>query len=357
MKFENHPCPHCGKPLRAEDDVVVCPVCATPQHRECWMASGHCANDSLHASGYIWNGSEKSEPAEGTKSSSDSKICHICGSENPADALHCGNCGALSGENAQTGKKICAFCGKENDSDALHCKYCGAPVGTGGSYFNDNPYLAGTGIAPDELIGGMKAGEIALYTQASSKRYLPKFKRIANGKKLSFNFAAFFLAPYWFFFRKIYKAGFFFIALFAAVSLMLSNFSADLLRQSDAYIAVMESFDYENATEEEYAAFEKELEKAGAEFLANAKKPTLIILGVDTVMRLICALAADRLYYKKLKDDMKLFDESVKEPNMRKLMIARKGGLSPLAFAASLMGYNSLVQLLMAGAEMIMNSF
>lgn len=359
MNYENYSCPYCGKPLRAEDDVVVCPVCATPQHRECWTENGRCANDGLHATGYVWSGSENAVHTEDSPSAGSTNVCHICGSENPADALHCGNCGALFGEKADNSSqnKTCAFCGKENDSDALHCKYCGAPIGTGSPYFNDNPYLAGTGIGADELIGGMKAGDLALYTQSSSKRYLPKFKRFANGKKLSFNFAAFFFAPYWFFFRKLYKAGIFFIVLFATASLMLSGFSTEIIKASDTYLSLMDSFDYEAATEEEFAAFEAELEKAGSEMIEKTKKPLLIILGADTLMHLACALIADRLYYKKLKDDIKLIDEGVREPNMRKIMISRRGGLSPLAFAASLFGYNSLVQLLVTGADMIMNSF
>lgn len=359
MNYENHSCPYCGKPLRAEDDVVVCPVCATPQHRECWMEKGCCANEELHAEGYVWNSREKTQSAPETPHTPDSNICHICGSENPADALHCGNCGALFGERAENSShnKTCAFCGKENDSDALHCKYCGAPIGAGSPYYNDNPYLAGTGISSDELIGGMKAGDIALYTQSSSKRYLPKFRRFANGKKLSFNFAAFFFAPYWFFFRKLYKAGIFFIVLFATASLMLSGFATDVFTAFDSYASVVDEFNYENATEEELTAFESELEKAYTEMIEKSKKPALIILGVDFAAHLLCALIADRLYYKKLKEDLKLIDEGVKEPNMRKVMISRRGGLSPLAFAASLMGYNSLVQLLISGADMIMNNF
>lgn len=324
------------------------------------MENGHCANDGLHATDYVWNGSGQGQPAEdeGNKPS-DGSICHICGSENPADALHCGNCGALFGEKTENSSqnKICAFCGKENDSDARHCKNCGAPLGADSPYFNDNPYLAGTGISADELIGGMKAGDIALYTQSSSKRYLPKFKRFANGKKVSFNFAAFFFAPYWFFFRKIYKAGIFFIVLFATASLMLSGFSNEIVTQSNSYINLINNFDYESATEEEFAAFEASLEKAGTEMIEKTRKPILVISGVTLLLNLICALTADRLYYKKIKEDIKLIDEGVKEPNMRKIMISRRGGLSPLAFAASLMGYNSLVQLLVMGADMIMNSF
>ena len=79
MNYENTPCPVCGKPLAEGDDVVVCPVCATPQHRECWMENGRCANDDLHASGYIWSKDDTAnyeEPAV-TEEPSDVRICHI----------------------------------------------------------------------------------------------------------------------------------------------------------------------------------------------------------------------------------------------------------------------------------------
>ncbi len=346
--------------LREQDDIVVCPVCATPQHRECWMQNGHCANDSLHSSGYVWSRQNNSTQPERSRTvPDDTAICHICGSENPADALHCGGCGALLSEEKadSSSPKVCGYCGKENDSDSLHCKYCGAPISRNAPFFSDNPYIAGTGISPDEKIGDLKAGDVALYTQAASKRYLPKFKRFANGKKLSFNFAAFFLAPYWFFFRKIYKAGIFFIVLFSCASLMLSGPTNEILDNLEPYVYLAENFDLENATDEEYDAFEKKLTEALTEAVEKSAKSLAIIFAVNLAIHLLCALLADRLYYNKMKDDFALIDEGVKDPNMRKLMITRRGGLSALAFAASIFGYNSLVQLLAAGASMIMNSF
>ena len=83
----------------------------------------------------------------------------------------------------------------------------------------------------------------------------------------------------------------------------------------------------------------------------------LIISGVNFAMSLICALSADYLYYKKILEDMKTISDSVKDENMRKIMIARRGGLSPLAFAASLLGYNMLINVLIYAADFIMNSF
>ncbi len=353
MNYENQTCPHCGKPLAEGEDIVVCPVCATPQHRECWMQSGHCANDSLHASGFVW---QKEKININQEKPADVRVCHICGSENPSDSLHCGNCGALFGE-SESGPKRCAYCGQENDGDARHCKNCGAPLIENAGFFSNNPYLAGTGIAEDELIGENKAGDVALFVQASTRRYLPKFKRFAKGKKLSFNFAAFFFAPYWFFYRKLYKAGAFFIVVFATVSLMLSGVSTQITAAADEFVNAYGAFDYTAATEAEIAAFEQEFEKASEEFYEKIKKPALISGGVTFALNLICALCADYLYYKKLVADMKLISDSVREDNLRKVMITRRGGLSPLAFAASLFGYNAFTSLLVYAADFIINTF
>ncbi len=358
VNYDNLICPHCGKAMHDGEDVVVCPVCATPQHRDCWMQAGHCANDSLHASGYVWQKETNNRtPETNTAPASDSRVCHICGSENPNDSLHCGNCGALFGENkSENVNPVCAHCGTNNDSDAKHCKNCGAPLTGQGGFFNANPYMRNSEFKEDDLIAGQRAGDVALYVQASAHRYLRKFRRFADGKKLSFNFAAFFFAPYWFFYRKIYKAGAFFIVLFATVSLMLSGITLNASLHVNFFIENYGVFDYENATESEIAAYEKEVEKASAELFDNIKKPVAIIGTVNFGMSLIAALAADRLYYKKVLADMKAVSDAVKDENMRKLMIARKGGLSALAFAASGLGYNIFVDAMVYAADFITNT-
>ena len=37
MKYENETCPVCGEKFTADSDVVVCPDCGTPHHRECYL--------------------------------------------------------------------------------------------------------------------------------------------------------------------------------------------------------------------------------------------------------------------------------------------------------------------------------
>jgi predicted amidophosphoribosyltransferase len=48
MKFENQVCPVCNNVFKDDDDVVVCPDCGTPHHRDCYKALGECKNKSLH---------------------------------------------------------------------------------------------------------------------------------------------------------------------------------------------------------------------------------------------------------------------------------------------------------------------
>lgn len=353
MNYENAPCPVCGRPLAEGDDVVVCPVCATPQHRECWMENGRCANDDLHASGYIWNKNSSAnyeEPAV-TEEPSDVKVCHVCNSENPADALHCGNCGALFGQTQEPVSKKCAFCGKENSDDALHCNQCGAPLNIPSG---NAGYIAGTDIPANEKIGENTAGDLATYVQASAHRYIKKFKKIESGKKFSFNFAAFFFAPYWFFYRKLYKAGAFFLVAFVTASILLSGLTGQITTAVEEYsVNVTELGIYEEMTDEQLEEIAPQMEKYASEMIAKTKNPLLITAAVALVLRLICALAANRLYYKKILDDLKLISETVQASHMRRMMIAHKGGLAPLAFAASLLGETMLINILYYTADFI----
>jgi len=54
MDFNGQKCPACGRSFDQDDDIVVCPVCGTPQHRSCWDERGECVNAARHAEGYVW---------------------------------------------------------------------------------------------------------------------------------------------------------------------------------------------------------------------------------------------------------------------------------------------------------------
>lgn len=61
-RFENKLCPVCRERFRDGDDIVVCPECGTPHHRECYLKNKKCGVSELHAGGFVWNGRLPDEP-------------------------------------------------------------------------------------------------------------------------------------------------------------------------------------------------------------------------------------------------------------------------------------------------------
>ena len=52
--FTGAKCEYCKKIFTSTDDVVVCPDCGTPYHRECYIEAGECINYELHEKGGDW---------------------------------------------------------------------------------------------------------------------------------------------------------------------------------------------------------------------------------------------------------------------------------------------------------------
>ncbi len=212
-------CPVCHKPFTPTDDIVVCPDCGTPYHRACWPADGVCVNAARHGTGFEWkpgSAGEDSEPA-----------CPNCGAHNPAGAHFCNHCGVPLPDHPQSA---------ENPRNAQ----AAGPGGSGRPIYDDPNYTAperNTGaphintyttgpegvyrreIGPEDPIDGIKARDWATFVGPSSLYYLMQFVRIEQAKhKFGLSFAAFFLGPIYFFYRKMWKLG----ALFAALDLAVT---------------------------------------------------------------------------------------------------------------------------------------
>lgn len=337
MNYENKPCPACGAHLHESDDVVVCPVCATPQHRSCWMENGRCINEEKHAEGYVWSpdkGSADTFEQSIPQDDSGVKICHICGSENPSEALHCGACGAVLGETEaekEPALSHCNNCGLDNEPGSPFCKRCGAPLNT--VHFNTrgfNPFVNVAGTDESEKIGNHTAAELAVYIRTSVRKYLDKFRRIEGGKKLNFNWAAFIFGSLWYFYRKMYKAGALFVVCIAAATLIAASSASEFAAVYQSYNAKFYSGELSQAeTEALYQEYMAELQKID-------KKPVYVFMGIAFTVHLLCGLLAYNLYYKKIIDDFKLISEQVEDRNMQAMLISRRGGVS---FLNAICGY------------------
>ena len=63
MEFTEYKCPVCDKQFKKGDDVVVCPECGTPHHRECYEKEGHCHFADRHGADFSFE-KEQQEEAE-----------------------------------------------------------------------------------------------------------------------------------------------------------------------------------------------------------------------------------------------------------------------------------------------------
>ena len=61
---KNEKCPVCDKFFTDNDDIVICPDCGTPHHRECYNSLGHCANSDKHSEGFEYEYISEQKDAE-----------------------------------------------------------------------------------------------------------------------------------------------------------------------------------------------------------------------------------------------------------------------------------------------------
>lgn len=205
LNYTGAKCPICEKPFREDDDIVVCPTCGAPYHRDCYKEAGSCIYEELHEKGQRW---EAPEPEERPVTSTAHEI----------KDQECPRCSVLNGHSA------------------LFCSSCGSPLKIEPDTHNNSQYTQNTGFPPMygmpipfDPMGGVKPtdtmdehisyGEVSKVVQQNTRYYMPVFDKIKKTKRGKFNFCAFLFSGGWFLYRKQYKKGILFSVLMLALYL------------------------------------------------------------------------------------------------------------------------------------------
>ena len=174
FRYENEQCQYCHETFCEQDDVVVCPECGSPYHRDCYKQSGACVRVDLHESGESYKSKEKEATVQ-----EEIKLeikCPNCQALNDINKEVCDNCGFIL-KQPQSFKEVMVF-----DPYA----------------FDEN----------QELDEGVTAGDVSKYLGQNSGYFISKYNRMKKTRNpISFNFAAFFFNYMYLIYRKGFVLG------------------------------------------------------------------------------------------------------------------------------------------------------
>lgn len=247
-------CVRCKSYIFEEDDVVYCPVCGAPHHRECYEALGHCALEQFH------------------------------GTENEYKPP------VIEEEKKETNNNY----QKQNIN-------------------NDNFFPNGGGFAFFDFLGGVSAdykfdenvdaSDVKKFVVGNTHRYIPKFTTLNKKNKTSWNWAAFLFPAPWMFSRKMYKNGII-TAVFSIIATLLSL--PFTIATNNFVMSAASYFDYA-----------KQIMEHLPEIGAPAIIIFLISFILNLSIRIICGIFSDYWYKNHTINTIKKIKSSIEEPDIK----------------------------------------
>lgn len=295
MKYSNYKCQICNNQFTEDDDVVVCPECGTPHHRECYVQNGNCANADKHGT---------NEPIE----------VEFVDVE----------------ENEETFSEAETTENKENTAEnpqQIVQEIMEEMKGANGDY----------------MLNGKHVSFYEAAIGKNQKFYIPHFMVMDKTKKaVSWNIAGFFVPLAWCLYRKMYNFAAIILALYV---LLIGTIGFTIMSNEEFINSVTECAEedpnfYENIllynTKNSNVSLTEKQMKLNK--LTNEYKPPvpvqimtyLITYGI----RIIMGIYATNLYYKKLTKSIEKVEKLDLSPDMKRSVLFRKCGTLPFIIVA-----------------------
>lgn len=285
FRYTGNSCPVCNEGFNPEDDIVVCPLCGTPHHRDCYKKNGECANNEKHSEGYRWESTTQASPSV---------------TENAENAIPPFSPYAPQGEtnHSRNAASTVFWANQQNPFDAY----------------------------PKELADGVSTEETAEFVQMNAFKYLRNFFLQKTGKR-TFNWAAFFFAPYWFFYRKLYKLGAIFMAALLLISVAFSFIPSVQQFNNDVYDWQEKYSDTSSLSQEEMETAATEIQALYNENLTGIVL-TLVANGLSLGIQLYIGFNANKWYKEHTVSKIRKIKADISEPELQKLNFYKQGGMS-----------------------------
>lgn len=291
-------CISCGETFKEGDDIVVCPECGTPYHRECYKKEGQCINYQLHESEGTWT-ADKDESGE--NGASENRRCPRCGYDNEPNKLFCEKCGMPLNEDPSS-VPFNKFESEQKNNDNGNSMN----DGFGGPQFNGMPFPQQMTFDKDSEIEGVKLEDYAKYVGNNPMGFLANFVRFGkfNGK-VSLNLFAFLFPKVYFLYRKMNLIG-----IITLVVSCLIGLPSVIEYMTSGYMPIKMNL--------------------GIDITSNAfKMISNLCFYLELAVQLLSGFFANYLYYKKANKDIKeIRNNSDGDETTIKEEIANKGGTS-----------------------------
>lgn len=213
--YSNCKCIACKTEFEPDDDIVVCPECGTPYHRDCWNEYGHCINTELHESGGSWK-----KPEVFLSREEDRVTCPHCGKSNPKESKFCISCGKSINEDEGYGFNNSDESGREKGAGRLFSVISG-------DYENADP---------NEDMGGATLEEVKNFVGKNLSYFIMRFRFFRDTKsKFAPNFVCMLFPQFWFAYRKMWLVSL--LIVLATFLLSIPNSLITLANQTDYMLA------------------------------------------------------------------------------------------------------------------------
>lgn len=295
MKYTNYKCPVCNNQFNEEDDIVVCPECGSPHHRECYIQKGKCINSDKHGT---------NEPLE----------LQFIENNDTEETNYNTETTESTEENTE-----------ENTQKAVR-EIIEEMKGANGDY----------------MINGKHISFYEAAVGKNQKYYIPHFLMMDKTKKaVSWNIGGFFVPLAWSLYRKMYKLSLIILALyillFGSISYLFC--SNEEIMNSFTECVQEDPYFYEDILLYKTSKSDVSLTEKQVNFnklLEEFKIPVplqiftyIVIYGV----RIIMGIYATNLYYKKLTKSIEKVDKLDLSPDMKRSVLFRKCGTLPIIIA------------------------
>ena len=316
MDYIGNKCQVCDNEFVKGDDIVVCPECGTPHHRECYKNLGRCVNEDKHSQGFDYISdlnAEKDEQNNTSESDCDLIICKNCGAKNPNNALFCSKCGESFINQSATAQNFQQE-NKENEQPYPPFSSTGSP-----NIILLDPLA---GVKPETDLGdGVTAAQAAKYVKQNTPYFITIFNNIKNYSKSRFNFCAAIFGGGYLLYRKMYKIGTI-ITIIEAVLMMATTYLSYFISTDPVFTQIMDLYSKQDVN----ALLEKVTTLSSLETFVMFIYPMLNFLSI--AMSIAVGFLANRMYFNHCKKEIVKIKKSVEKPEDFNDVVKSKGGVN-----------------------------